>query len=41
VLDPFAGSGTLGAVAGKLGRRYILMDQNPEAIRVMRERLVP
>jgi DNA modification methylase len=41
VLDPFAGSGTLGAVAGKLGRRYILMDQNPEAIRVMRERLAP
>jgi DNA modification methylase len=38
-VDPFAGSGTLGAVARKLGRRYILMDQNPEAIRVMQERL--
>jgi site-specific DNA-methyltransferase (adenine-specific) len=38
-VDPFAGSGTLGAVAGKLGRRYILMDQNPEAISVMRRRL--
>jgi site-specific DNA-methyltransferase (adenine-specific) len=40
-VDPFAGSGTLGAVARKLGRRYILMDQNPEAIRVMQERLDP
>ena len=38
-LDPFAGSGTLGAVAGKLGRRYVLMDSSPEAVAVMRERL--
>ncbi len=38
-LDPFAGSGTLGAVASKLGRRYVLIDENPEAVRVMRERL--
>lgn len=38
-LDPFAGSGTLGAVAAKLGRRYLLIDESPEAIRVMRERL--
>jgi site-specific DNA-methyltransferase (adenine-specific) len=38
-LDPFAGSGTLGAVAAKLGRRYLLMDESPEAVRVMRERL--
>jgi site-specific DNA-methyltransferase (adenine-specific) len=38
-LDPFAGSGTLGAVAGQLGRRYLLMDQSPDAVRVMRERL--
>ncbi|HVL94803.1 MAG TPA: site-specific DNA-methyltransferase [Solirubrobacteraceae bacterium] len=38
-LDPFAGSGTLGAVAAKLGRRYLLIDSNPEAVRVMRERL--
>ena len=37
-LDPFAGSGTLGAVAGKLGRRYLLIDESPEAVRVMRER---
>jgi site-specific DNA-methyltransferase (adenine-specific) len=38
-LDFFAGSGTLGAVAAKLDRRYVLIDSNPEAVRVMRERL--
>ena len=38
-LDPFAGSGTLGAVAAKLGRRYLLIDESPEAGRVMRKRL--
>jgi site-specific DNA-methyltransferase (adenine-specific) len=38
-LDPFAGSGTLGAVAKKLDRRYLLIDESPEAARVMRERL--
>jgi site-specific DNA-methyltransferase (adenine-specific) len=38
-LDPFAGSGTLGAAAGTLGRRYVLIDDNPEAIRVAGERL--
>jgi site-specific DNA-methyltransferase (adenine-specific) len=38
-LDFFAGSGTLGAVAGGLGRRYVLVDANPEAIEVMRGRL--
>ena len=40
-LDPFAGSGTLGAVCQKLGRRFVLVDSNPTAIEVMRERLVP
>lgn len=40
VLDFFAGSGTLGAVASSLGRRFVLVDRNPEAIRVMRGRLV-
>ncbi|HLH14291.1 MAG TPA: site-specific DNA-methyltransferase [Solirubrobacteraceae bacterium] len=39
-LDFFAGSGTLGAVAAPLGRRYVLIDSNPEAVRVMRARLV-
>jgi site-specific DNA-methyltransferase (adenine-specific) len=38
-LDFFAGSGTLGAVAAKLGRRYVLIDSNPEAVRVMHARL--
>jgi site-specific DNA-methyltransferase (adenine-specific) len=38
-LDPFAGSGTLGAAAGELGRRYVLVDSNPEAVGVMEERL--
>jgi site-specific DNA-methyltransferase (adenine-specific) len=40
-LDFFAGSGTLGVVAAKLDRRYVLIDDNPEAVRVMRERLEP
>ena len=38
-LDPFAGSGTLGAVARQLDRRYLLIDESPEAVRVMRERI--
>jgi site-specific DNA-methyltransferase (adenine-specific) len=38
-LDFFAGSGTLGAVAAKLGRRYVLVDSNPEAVAVARRRL--
>jgi site-specific DNA-methyltransferase (adenine-specific) len=38
-LDPFAGSGTLGAVAAALGRRFLLIDESPEALRVMRARL--
>jgi site-specific DNA-methyltransferase (adenine-specific) len=38
-LDPFAGSGTLGAAARGLGRRFVLIDENPEAIAVMERRL--
>lgn len=38
VLDFFAGSGTTGAVAAELGRRFLLVDSNPAAIAVMRER---
>lgn len=38
VLDFFAGSGTTGAAAQGLGRRFILVDQNPEAIEVMEKR---
>ncbi len=39
VLDFFAGSGTTGAVAAALGRKFVLVDQNPEAVEVMRARL--
>ena len=39
-LDPFAGSGTLGAVCQGLGRRFVLVDSSPVAIEVMRERLL-
>jgi site-specific DNA-methyltransferase (adenine-specific) len=38
-LDPFAGSGTLGAVCQELGRHYVLIDSSPVAIEVMRKRL--
>ena len=38
-LDFFAGSGTLGAVAAKLDRRFVLIDSNPDAVQVMRTRL--
>ncbi len=38
VLDFFAGSGTTGAAALELGRRFCLVDNNPEAFEVMRER---
>ena len=38
VLDFFAGSGTTGFVARELSRRFILVDSNPDAIRVMRGR---
>jgi site-specific DNA-methyltransferase (adenine-specific) len=39
VLDFFAGSGTTGAVAHELGRRFVLVDNNPAAIQIMRNRL--
>ena len=39
VLDFFAGSGTTGFVAHDLGRRFILVDQNPESIQVIKDRL--
>ncbi|MFT4009287.1 MAG: site-specific DNA-methyltransferase [Nocardioidaceae bacterium] len=38
VLDFFAGSGTTGAAAVELGRRFLLVDSNPEAAQVMRSR---
>jgi site-specific DNA-methyltransferase (adenine-specific) len=38
VLDFFAGSGTVGEVCLKHGRQFILVDDNPAAIEVMRQR---
>src|SRR3989344_1387875 len=38
VLDFFAGSGTTGAAAIALGRRFILVDSNPTALAVMAHR---
>jgi len=39
VLDFFAGSGTTGVAAAELGREFVLVDQNPESIAVIKLRL--
>jgi site-specific DNA-methyltransferase (adenine-specific) len=39
VLDFFAGSGTTGEAAARLGRRFVLVDNHPDAIRIMAQRL--
>lgn len=39
LLDFFAGSGTFGEAAAKHGRDFILIDNNPEAIRIMAKRM--
>jgi site-specific DNA-methyltransferase (adenine-specific) len=39
VVDWCAGSGTTGAAAAELGRRFLLIDDQPAAIEVMRKRL--
>lgn len=39
VLDFYCGSGTTGVAASNLGRNAILIDKNPEAIRIASERL--
>jgi site-specific DNA-methyltransferase (adenine-specific) len=39
VLDPFAGSGTTGVAAARLGRRWLLVDRNPAAVEIARARL--
>jgi DNA modification methylase len=36
ILDMFAGSGTVGAAAAGLGRRFVLFDINPEYVQMMR-----
>ncbi len=38
VLDPFAGSGTTGAVALELGRKSILIELNPTYIELIKRR---
>lgn len=39
ILDYFAGSGTTGEAAAKNDRGFVLIDENPDAIDVMRSRL--
>lgn len=39
VLDFFAGSGTTGEAAGKNGRQFIMVDENLQAIDIMKKRL--
>jgi site-specific DNA-methyltransferase (adenine-specific) len=38
-VDFFAGSGTTGEAAAKNGRRFFLVDNNPDAVAIMRKRL--
>jgi site-specific DNA-methyltransferase (cytosine-N4-specific) len=40
VLDPFAGSGTVGVVAQDLSRRSVLIDLNPQYLKLQMERNV-
>jgi len=39
VLDPFAGSGTTGAVCHKRGRRYVICEADPDAVDLCQRRL--
>ena len=39
VADPFMGSGSVGVAAGRLGRRFLGNDLNPEAVRIAAQRL--
>ena len=39
VLDFFAGSGTTASVARQLGRRFVTVDTNPDAVAIIRTRL--
>jgi site-specific DNA-methyltransferase (adenine-specific) len=40
VLDFFAGSGTTGEAAARHGRGFVLVDQSPGAVKVMKKRLL-
>ena len=39
VLDPFAGTGTVGWVAAAMGRRFILVEKRPDYFAIMRREL--
>ena len=39
ILDPFAGSGTTGVACKNLNRNYILIEKEPEYIKIINERL--
>ncbi|HUT35827.1 MAG TPA: site-specific DNA-methyltransferase [Planctomycetota bacterium] len=39
VLDPFAGSGTVGVVAARLGRHFILGDNSPQYCKLAQKRI--
>ena len=39
VLDPFAGSGTTGVAAQRLGRRFVLMEADPTFAEICRQRV--
>lgn len=39
ILDPFAGSGTVGKMAKQLNRNYILIEKEPEYIEIIKKRL--
>lgn len=39
VLDPFFGAGTVGLVAGRLGRRWVGVELNPDYAELARERI--
>ncbi len=41
VLDFFAGSGTTGEAAARLGRKFLLIDHHPDALLLMMRRLAP
>jgi len=39
VLDPFAGTGTTGVACKNLNRNYILIEQEPEYVKIIKDRL--
>ncbi len=41
ILDPFAGSGTTGVACQNLNRNFILMEQEPEYVEIIKKRLTP